>query len=421
MSAPAETGDRHNDAGTAIELLDLTRPQIEALVQEWGYKAFHGRNLFKWIHKHGLTDFQAMTDLPTRLRVHLAATCRVAPPRVIFERPAPDGTVKWLLEVDDGQRIETVLIPEGDRRTLCISSQVGCALDCAFCATGGQGFARNLRVAEIVGQVWLATRRLGAAPSNVVLMGMGEPLANFAAVAAALEIFQDDLAYLLSKYRVTVSTSGIVPGIERLRDVSEVSLAVSLHAPSNALRNELMPINRKYPLEALLPACKAYLRGDRRRRITWEYVMLDGVNDGLREAKQLIRLLEGIPSKINLIPFNPFPGSSFRTSPPDRVDAFRQRLMRSGIITLTRKTRGDAIDAACGQLVGRVQPLARGSRRPTGLHRAVPPARPMASPLLETAQGKCKEATPALHEGAEQTLQKIGSLPNYRRVETSAP
>ncbi|AGA90659.1 23S rRNA m2A2503 methyltransferase [Thioflavicoccus mobilis 8321] len=353
MSAPAEAG--LGQADTPVDLLDLTRAGIEALVEGWGYKAFHGRNLFKWIHKHGLTDFEAMTDLSKRLRLRLAAACTVGAPRVVLEQPAPDGTVKWLTEVGDGQRIETVFIPEAGRRTLCISSQVGCALGCAFCATGQQGFARNLSLAEIIGQVWHVTRYLGVPPSNVVLMGMGEPLANFDAAVAAMEILQDDFAYMLSKYRVTLSTSGIVPNIYRLGTVSDVALAVSLHAPNNALRDELVPINRKYPLEVLLPACKTYLRGDRRRRITWEYVMLDGVNDGMKEAKQLIRLLEGIPSKINLIPFNPFPGGRFAASPPERVEAFRQRLLRSGLMTTTRKTRGDAIAAACGQLVGQVQ------------------------------------------------------------------
>ncbi|WP_338113824.1 23S rRNA (adenine(2503)-C(2))-methyltransferase RlmN [Thiococcus pfennigii] len=365
MSAPGDTGRGPADA--PIDLLDLTRAGIESLVQGWGYKPFHGRNLFKWIHKHGLTDFEAMTDLSKPLRQRLAATCTVAPPRVVLEQPAPDGTIKWLTEVGDGQRIETVFIPETGRRTLCISSQVGCALDCAFCATARQGFARNLRLAEIVGQVWYATRRLGVAPSNVVFMGMGEPLANFEAVVATIDILRDDYAYMLSKYRVTLSTSGIVPNIARLGIVSDVALAVSLHAPTNALRDELVPINRKYPLEALVPACKAYLRGDRRRRITWEYVMLDGVNDGLGEAKQLIRLLEGTPSKVNLIPFNPFPGSGFATSPPERVEAFRQRLLRSGLVATTRKTRGEEIAAACGQLVGLVQrrrpPLAGAAAR----------------------------------------------------------
>jgi 23S rRNA (adenine2503-C2)-methyltransferase len=263
------------------------------------------------------------------------------------------------MELPDGQQVETVFIPEGRRTTICVSSQVGCSLNCSFCATAQQGFNRNLSAGEIVGQVWHAARTLGEPPSNVVMMGMGEPLANFDAVVTAMGIMQDDLAYMLSKYRVTLSTSGIVPNIYRLREVSNVSLAVSLHAPDNDLRDELVPINKKYPLEALLPACKAFVEGDKRRRITWEYVMIDGVNDSIAQAKRLIRLLEGVPSKLNLIPFNPFPGSSYRTSPPEQVAAFRERIVRSGIFAITRKTRGDEIAAACGQLVGKVQDRSR--------------------------------------------------------------
>ncbi len=340
-------------------LLDLGLAECESLAVALGSKAFHGRNLFKWIHKHGVTDYDAMTDLSKGLRTALRESAQIRIPRLIRDRPSPDGTTKWVMELDDGQRVETVFIPGDNRTTVCVSSQVGCALDCAFCATGKQGFNRNLTAGEIVAQVWHATRELGAAPSNVVMMGMGEPLANFEAVVRAMAIMQDDLAYMLSKFRVTLSTSGIVPNIYRLREVSDVSLAVSLHAPDNALRDELVPINRKYPLEELLPACKAYIANDKRRRVTWEYVMLDGINDSLQQAKQLIRLLEGIPSKINLIPFNPFPGSDFRTTPPEQVEAFRQRLLRSGLFAMTRKTRGDEIAAACGQLVGRVQDRSR--------------------------------------------------------------
>jgi 23S rRNA (adenine2503-C2)-methyltransferase len=269
-----------------------------------------------------------------------------------------------------------VHIPEPDRSTLCVSSQVGCALECRFCATARQGFNRNLNTAEIIAQLRHAVRSLGKPPTNIVLMGMGEPLANFDAVVKATDIMRDDLAYMLSKYRVTLSTSGIVPNIYRLSEISDISLAVSLHAPDNALRDELVPINRKYPLEELIPACRAYLRGDARRRITWEYVMLDGVNDSIPQAKALIRLLEGTPSKVNLIPFNPFPGSGFDTSPPERVEAFRQRLLRSGLVATTRKTRGEEIAAACGQLIGRVQDR---SRRVVGMPaRSAPPmaARP---------------------------------------------
>ncbi|MCG6897165.1 MAG: 23S rRNA (adenine(2503)-C(2))-methyltransferase RlmN [Thiocapsa sp.] len=336
-------------------LLDLNLADCERLVLGLGFKAFHGRNLFKWIHKHGVVDFDAMTDLSKGLRDTLRDRVEIRLPRIIHDRPSADGTVKWIMELGDGQRIETVFIPEGRRTTVCVSSQVGCALSCSFCATATQGFNRNLSVGEIAGQIWHATRRIGAAPSNVVMMGMGEPLANFDAVVKAMDIMQDDLAYMVAKTRLTLSTSGIVPNIYRLREVSDVSLAVSLHAPNDALRDQLVPINRKYPLAELLPACKAYVSGDRRRRVTWEYVLLDSVNDSPAHAKQLVRLLEGIPSKVNLIPFNPFAGSTYGTSPPERIEAFRGRLTRSGIFTMTRKTRGDEIAAACGQLVGRVQ------------------------------------------------------------------
>jgi 23S rRNA (adenine2503-C2)-methyltransferase len=336
-------------------LLDLDLQGMEAYFMELGSKAFHGRNVFKWIHKHGVTDFGAMTDISKRLREQLRQQATVELPQLVYEQPAADGTRKWILELQDGQRIETVLIPDDGRNTLCVSSQVGCALDCSFCSTARQGFNRNLSVAEIIGQVWVASRQLGEAPSNIVLMGMGEPLANLDAVISAMNIMQDDLAYMVSKYRVTISTSGIVPALKRLRESCDVSLAVSLHAPDNALRDILVPINRKYPLEELIPACREYVKGDKRRKVTWEYVMLDGINDSLQHAKALIRLLEGTPSKVNLIPFNPFPGTHYRTAPAERVEAFRMRLKRSGIIATTRKTRGDDIDAACGQLVGKVR------------------------------------------------------------------
>ncbi|MCG7903289.1 MAG: 23S rRNA (adenine(2503)-C(2))-methyltransferase RlmN [Candidatus Thiodiazotropha lotti] len=328
---------------------------MERFFMALGSKAFHGRNVFKWIHKHGVVDFNAMTDISKRLREQLQQVAEITIPRLALEQPAQDGTRKWLLELEDGQRIETVYIPDNGRSTICVSSQVGCALDCSFCSTARQGFNRNLTVAEIIGQVWVAARELGEPPSNIVMMGMGEPLANLEAVITAMNIMQDDLAYMVSKYRVTVSTSGIVPGLKRLREVCDISLAVSLHAPDNALRDQLVPINRKYPLEELIPACREFVRGDKRRKVTWEYVMLDGVNDSLAHAKALIRLLEGTPSKVNLIPFNPFPGTEYQVSPADRVEAFRMRLKRSGIIATTRKTRGDDIDAACGQLVGKVK------------------------------------------------------------------
>jgi len=348
-----------------INLFDLDRKAMEALFVDMGSKAFHGRNVLKWIHKHGVIDFDAMTDLPKKLRAELQEKAEISPPEIVFEQPALDGTIKWLLELGDGQRIETVYIPEGNRSTICVSSQVGCALDCSFCSTAQQGFNRNLTAGEIIGQVWQATRELGKPPTNVVMMGMGEPLANFQPVVTAMDLMQDDLTYMISKARVTLSTSGVVPNLNRLREVSDVSLAVSLHAPTNELRDQLVPINKKYPLEELIPACREFIKNDKRRKITWEYVMLDGINDSIGHAKALIRLLEGTPSKLNLIPFNPFPGTDYKTSSPERVEAFRQKLMKAGIMAITRKTRGDDIDAACGQLVGRVRDRSRRQLRRT--------------------------------------------------------
>jgi 23S rRNA (adenine2503-C2)-methyltransferase len=350
-----------------INLMDLDRRGFESFAESLGHKAFNGRNILKWIHKHGITDFDAMTDISKKLRMQLTLAAEITIPEIIFEQPAADGTTKWLLELQDGQRVETVFIPEGDRATLCVSSQVGCALNCSFCSTAQQGFNRNLSTSEIIGQVWRVTHEMKQPLSNVVMMGMGEPLANFEAVVAAMNLMQDDQAYMLSRHRVTLSTSGIVPAIEKLREVSNTALAVSLHAPNNELRNKLVPINEKYPLEQLIPACKSYLRGEKRRKITWEYVMLDGINDTDKHARELIRLLEGTPSKINLIPFNPFPGTEYKSSPRERIDKFRERLVRSGLVVITRKTRGEDIDAACGQLVGKVRDRSR--RQLRGLSR----------------------------------------------------
>jgi len=349
-----------------INLMDLDRAGMEALCSDLGFKPFHGRNLLKWIHKHGVVDFSAMTDLSKKLRQALEAKTEIRVPEVIFDQPALDGTHKWVLQLDCNNRIESVYIPDGDRSTLCVSSQVGCALNCSFCSTAKQGFNRNLTSGEIIGQVWVSVHQMGKPLSNIVLMGMGEPLANFEPVVTAMDIMQDDLAYMISKYRLTISTSGIVPALNELAKVSEVALAVSLHAPDNALRDELVPINKKYPLEVLIPACRAFVNNDKRRKVTWEYVMLDGINDSDRQAKQLIRLLEGTPSKVNLIPFNPFPGTDYQCSPPERIEAFRQRLKKAGIISITRKTRGEDIDAACGQLVGRVKDRSRRHLRQSG-------------------------------------------------------
>tara|TARA_Y100001935_G_C17291664_1_gene503710 strand:- start:821 stop:1894 length:1074 start_codon:yes stop_codon:yes gene_type:complete len=342
-------------AQNKINLLDLDKKSMEEFAIKLGGKAFHGRNLLKWIHKRGVCDFYEMTDLSKKLRDKIEDIAEVKVPEIIFEQPSTDGTLKWVFELEDSQRIETVLIPDGERLTLCVSSQVGCALDCSFCSTAQQGFSRNLTTGEIIGQVWVASHVIGKTPTNVVMMGMGEPLANFNAVVEATELMTDDLAYMISKNKVTISTSGIVPALNRLAELSEVSLAVSLHAPTNELRDKLVPINKKYPLEELIPACENYIRRDRRKKITWEYVMLDNINDTIVHAKLLAKLLRGIPSKINLIPFNKFPGTAYQSSSPERIELFKKQLTKSGIITTTRKTRGQDIDAACGQLVGRVQ------------------------------------------------------------------
>ena len=340
-------------------LIGFSCQALENFCQELGFQAFHGRNLFKWIHKQGETDFSLMTNLSKILRAKLAEIAEIRYPTIVFEQPSTDGTHKWLIELDQGNRIESVFIPEGNRGTLCVSSQVGCSFACTFCSTAQQGFNRNLTTAEIIGQLWVAQHVLSKKVTNVVMMGMGEPLANFNAVVDAMHIMQHDSAYMLSKYRVTLSTSGIVPAIFRLKEVSNVSLAVSLHAATNELRSQLMPINDKYPLEQLIPACRSYFEGQKRRKITWEYVMLDGINDRIKDAKALIQLLEGTPSKVNLIPFNPFPNNEFKCSPMDKIEQFSQRLKKAGLVSTIRQTRGDDIDAACGQLVGKVQDKSR--------------------------------------------------------------
>ena len=334
---------------------------MEAWFQVLGEKPFHARQVLKWIHQYQVTDFDAMTDLSKSLRARLKELAEVRVPAIICDQLSEDGTRKWLLELYCGNRIETVYIPDGERGTLCVSSQVGCSLDCTFCATAQQGFNRNLSVAEIIGQLWVVHKALaGDQPvTNVVLMGMGEPLTNFDNVVAATNIMLDDLAYCLSKYRVTVSTAGIVSAIDRLREISDVSLAVSLHAPTDELRNELMPVNQKYPITELIAACKRFVAGEKRRRVTFEYIMLDGVNDSDLQARQLVKLMHGVPAKINLIPFNPYPSSDYQRSPQERIDRFREILSTAGLTTVTRKTRGSDIDAACGQLVGRVRDRSR--------------------------------------------------------------
>ena len=351
-----------------VNLLGLPRAELTAFVAErLGAKPFRARQLMKWIYRRGASDFAVMTDLAQDFRAQLKDVASISVPHIVTEQKSTDGTRKWMLRMDEVQGIETVYIPEPDRGTLCISSQVGCAMDCSFCATAQQGFNRNLSVAEIVGQVWLAHRELGASAdrrpdgtlngrsiTNIVLMGMGEPLANYRNVVPAMRVFTDDLGYDLSRRRVTLSTSGLVPQIYKLAEECNVALAVSLHAPNDALRNELVPINRKHPIDELLTACWHYIDKQNGRSVTFEYVMLDGVNDKPEHARQLARLLRGRPAKLNLIPFNVFPGTQYRRSPAATIVRFRDMLNENGVIATIRRTRGDDIDAACGQLAGQV-------------------------------------------------------------------
>lgn len=335
-----------------------------------GEKPFRAAQVLQWIHHYGVDNFDAMTNVGRTLRQRLADVAQVVAPQIVLDREAADGTRKWLLRLADGNCIETVFIPEEGRGTLCVSSQVGCILNCTFCATGHQGFNRNLEADEIIAQLWVANRALGRDPkgqrfiTNVVMMGMGEPLLNFDNVVAAMHLMLDDMAYGLSKRRVTLSTAGVVPAIDRLRETCHVSLAVSLHAPNDVLRDELVPLNRKYPIAGLLDACRRYVAGEGRRRVTFEYVMLAGVNDSAQQARELARLLADVPSKINLIPFNPFPASTYARSDRPTIDRFRDILMNAGLMTVTRRTRGEDIDAACGQLAGRIEDRTRRSLRP---------------------------------------------------------
>ena len=352
-------------SGERTNLLGLPRTQLEAFVAErLGAKPFRARQLMKWIYRRGAADFSAMTDLAQEFRASLSEIAEISVPEIVTEQLSADGTRKWMLRMDEVQGIETVYIPEPDRGTLCISSQVGCAMDCTFCSTAQQGFNRNLSAAEIVGQVWLAQRELAAAHgspgegrrniTNIVFMGMGEPLANYRNVLPAMRIFLDDLGYDLSRRRVTLSTSGLVPQIYKLAEECNVALAVSLHAPNDELRDELVPINRKHRIAELLTACWHYLDKQNGRSVTFEYVMLDGVNDQPEHARQLARLLKGRPAKLNLIPFNVFPGTRYRRSEAATIVRFRDILNENGVIATIRRTRGDDIDAACGQLAGRV-------------------------------------------------------------------
>lgn len=340
-------------------ILGLDAEQLKSWLDVQGQPAYRANQLFQWIHRLGELDFQAMNNLSKPLRQLLQDHASLQLPEIIYEREAADGTCKWLLRLDDGNAIETVFIPERERGTLCVSSQVGCSLNCSFCSTGKQGFNRHLTTAEIIAQVWIAVRRLKPVNkelkhpvTNVVMMGMGEPLLNYAAVLPALNLMLDDQAYGLSKYRVTLSTAGVVPAMLRLKQDSPVALAVSLHAPNDELRDQLVPLNKKYPLKELIPVCRDYFAGSLKRRVTFEYVMLDGVNDQPQHAEQLIRLLRDVPCKINLIPFNPFPGNRYQRSAPAVIESFQLRLMNAGYNTRVRRTRGEDIDAACGQLAG---------------------------------------------------------------------
>ncbi|MBZ1349518.1 23S rRNA (adenine(2503)-C(2))-methyltransferase RlmN [Alcaligenaceae bacterium LF4-65] len=363
-----------------INLLGLDASALTQLVGQWGGKPFRARQLQKWVHQRGASDFDLMTDLARDFRAQLSESCIVQAPGVLTQHRSADGTRKWLFDVGQGNAIESVFIPEDDRGTLCISSQAGCNVACTFCSTGHQGFNRNLTAAEIIGQLWwarhelmqdTASARIGTQEgsedarliSNVVMMGMGEPLLNYEPVLAALRMMLDDNAYGLSRRRVTVSTSGVVPMMDRLSQDCPVALAVSLHAPNDALRDTLVPLNKKYPLQELLAACERYLEFAPRDFITFEYVMLDGVNDLDQHARELIQIARRIHCKFNLIPFNPFPGSGLQRSSALRIREFAQQLMDAGIVTTVRKTRGDDIDAACGQLAGEVKDRTKLSER----------------------------------------------------------
>ena len=355
-----------------VNLLGLSLRQMEQFFLEIGEKKFRAQQVLKWIHHAGITDIGAMTNLGKALREKLQAIAEVRPPEIVSQHDSGDGTRKWAIRVDGGGLVETVLIPEAGRATLCVSSQVGCSLDCSFCSTGKQGFQRDLSAAEIIGQVWLAIKSYDAFQSgngrivtNVVMMGMGEPLLNFDNVVAAMDLMMEDLAYGISKRRVTLSTSGVVPALDRLAEASEVSLAISLHAPNDALRDELVPINRKYPIATLLQSARRYIdaQRDHKRVVTVEYTLIAGVNDQPDQARELAALLRDFPCKINLIPFNAFPQSGYQRPSGNAVSRFWQVLVDAGFVVTVRTTRGDDIDAACGQLVGQVVDRTRRSER----------------------------------------------------------
>ncbi len=355
-------------ANPRVNLLDLDRSGMEAFFVDLGEKRFRAHQVMKWIYHHRVDDFERMSDLGKGLRESLRARAEVRAPATTFEKRSADGTCKWLLGLDGGNAIETVFIPEPTRGTLCVSSQVGCGLNCRFCSTATQGFNRNLSTAEIIGQVWVAAHALGNVThqvrriTNVVMMGMGEPLLNFDNVVRAMSLMRDDLGFGLANKRVTLSTAGLVPMIDQLSEVADVSLAVSLHAPTDALRDELVPLNRKYPIAELMGACRRYQEKRPRSTVTFEYTLLRGVNDHPEHARGLIKLLRRVPSKLNLIPFNPFPGTQYQRSGEDEIRAFQKIVLDAGVLATVRRTRGDDIDAACGQLVGQVLDRTRRSR-----------------------------------------------------------
>ncbi|MEN9391428.1 MAG: rRNA ((2503)-C(2))-methyltransferase RlmN [Pseudomonadota bacterium] len=344
-----------------VNLLNYSLDDLIEYFASIDEQKFRARQVFRWMHLYGVADFELMTDIAKSLRAKLHELAEIRVPSLVAENKASDGVIKWVLQVDDNNKIETVFIPENDRGTLCVSSQVGCALECQFCSTGRQGFNRNLSAGEIVGQLWWANKRLGHNPkdgkiiTNVVMMGMGEPLANYTNVISAMKIMLDDNAYNLSKKKLTLSTSGMVPWIERLKNDCPVALAISLHASNNAVRDKIIPLNKKYPIEQLIQACKDYLVSSPKDYVTFEYVMLKDVNDSLEHAHELTQLVKNVECKFNLIPFNPFPNSGFESSSRNQIMRFQKVLHTAGYVTTIRKTRGEDIDAACGQLVGKVK------------------------------------------------------------------
>jgi len=354
---------------TLINLLDLDESGLRDFFVSIGEKPFRAEQVLKWVYHQHVIEFDQMTNLGLALRQRLQQIAVIEPPRILRTQTSVDGTVKWLMGFGGGNAVETVFIPEPNRGTLCISSQVGCALNCSFCSTGAQGFSRNLTAGEIIGQVWLAAQALGHERNgqrqitNVVMMGMGEPLLNFDAVVTAMSLLRHDLGYGLAAKRVTLSTAGLVPGIDRLRETIDVALAVSLHAPDDELRETLVPLNRKYPISTLMKSCADYVSEKHKRSVTFEYTLIDGVNDHPDHARKLVKLLRRLPSKLNLIPFNPFPGTVFRCSSESRIRTFQEIVMQGGLIATVRKTRGEDIDAACGQLVGKVLDRTRRSKR----------------------------------------------------------